>query len=122
MAAKRTLAERESLLRLLDSPHSDQTITQYLTSQGMSQLYNALLADKTRKRKHDLNIPENPWMKQQQQFAQHRQLQQLNVKSQKSRKISPQENQKTKTGNANGAQKKVRKRICRTIAERFQFR
>lgn len=80
MAAKRTLAERESLLRLLDSPHSDQTITQYLTSQGMSQLYNALLADKTRKRKHDLNIPENPWMKQQQQFAQHRQLQQLNVK------------------------------------------
>lgn len=80
MAAKRTLAERESLLRLLDSPHSDQTITQYLTSQGMSQLYNALLADKTRKRKHDSNIPENPWMKQQQQFAQHRQLQQLNVK------------------------------------------
>ena len=40
MAAKRTLAERESLLRLLDSPHSDQTVTQYLTSQGMSQLYN----------------------------------------------------------------------------------
>ncbi|EJS43719.1 swc4p [Saccharomyces arboricola H-6] len=80
MAAKRTLAERESLLRLLDSPHSDQTITQYLTSQGMSQLYNTLLADKTRKRKHDSNIPENPWMKQQQQFAQHRQQQQMNVK------------------------------------------
>lgn len=123
MAAKRTLAERESLLRLLDSPHSDQTITQYLTSQGMSQLYNALLADKTRKRKHDSNIPENPWMKQQQQFAQHRQLQQLNVKKVRSQgKSLPQENQKTKTGNANGAQKKVRKRICRTIAERFQFR
>ncbi|CAI4062054.1 Swc4p SKDI_07G2560 [Saccharomyces kudriavzevii IFO 1802] len=80
MAAKRTLAERESLLRLLDSPHSDQTITQYLTSQGMSQLYNTLLTDKTRKRKHDPNIPENPWMKQQQQFAQHRQLQQMGVK------------------------------------------
>mgnify|MGYP003365297870 CR=1 FL=1 len=80
MAAKRTLAERESLLRLLDSPHSDQSITQYLTSQGMSQLYSTLLADKTRKRKHDPNIPENPWMKQQQQFAQHRQLQQMNVK------------------------------------------
>lgn len=81
MAAKKTLNERESLLRLLDSPNSDQNVSQYMTSQGISQLYNNLLADKSRKRKNDSNIPENPWMKQQQQFAQQKQqLQQLHEK------------------------------------------
>lgn len=81
MAAKKTLNERESLLRLLDSPNSDQNVSQYLTSQGISQLYNNLLNDKSRKRKNDSNIPENPWMKQQQQFAQQKQqLQQLHEK------------------------------------------
>ncbi|QLG73284.1 hypothetical protein HG535_0E03680 [Zygotorulaspora mrakii] len=83
MAAKKTLNERESLLRLLDSPNSDQPVSQYLTSQGMSQLYGSLLSDKSRKRKHNPNIPENPWMKQQQQFAQQRQqLQQMQEKKQ----------------------------------------
>lgn len=78
MAAKKTLIERESLLRLLDSPNSDKSVAQYLTSQGMSQLYSSLLSDKSRKRKHDSGVPENPWMKQQQQFAQQKQqLQQL---------------------------------------------
>lgn len=81
MAAKKILNERESLLRLLDSPNSDQNSSQYMTSQGISQLYNTLLTDKTRKRKHDSSIPENPWMKQQQQFAQQKQrLQQLHEK------------------------------------------
>lgn len=81
MAAKKTLNERESLLRLLDSPNSDQNVSQYMTSQGISQLYNNLLADKSRKRKNDSSIPENPWMKQQQQFAQQKQqLQQLHEK------------------------------------------
>lgn len=81
MAAKKTLNERESLLRLLDSPNSDQNVSQYMTSQGISQLYNNLLADKSRKRKNDSGIPENPWMKQQQQFAQQKQqLQQLHEK------------------------------------------
>lgn len=81
MAAKKTLNERESLLRLLDSPNSDQSVAQYLTSQGMSQLYNNLLSDKSRKRKPDSSIPENPWMKQQQQFAQQKQqLQQMQEK------------------------------------------
>ena len=43
MAAKKTLSERETLLRLLDSPHSDKPVSQFLTSQGMTQLYNCLL-------------------------------------------------------------------------------
>lgn len=78
MAAKKTLNERESLLRLLDSPNSDQSVSQYLSSQGISQLYGSLLSDKSKKRKHNTNVPENPWMKQQQQFAQQRQqLQQM---------------------------------------------
>ncbi|CAG59267.1 uncharacterized protein GVI51_F08173 [Nakaseomyces glabratus] len=81
MAAKKTLAERETLLRLLDSPQSDISVAQYLTSNGMSQLYNSLLADKSRKRKIDSAVPENPWMKQQHQFAQQRQqMQQLQQK------------------------------------------
>ncbi|CAR29531.1 hypothetical protein ZYGR_0AD02130 [Zygosaccharomyces rouxii] len=83
MAAKKTLNERESLLRLLDSPNSDQSVSQYLTSQGMSQLYGSLLSDKSRKRKHESTVPENPWMKQQQLFAlQRQQLQQIQDKKQ----------------------------------------
>lgn len=79
MTAKKTLQERESLLRLLDHPRSDKPIGQFLTSQGINQLYNNLLNDKTRKRKPDLIAPENPWMKQQQQFAkQKQQIQQNN--------------------------------------------
>lgn len=78
MAARKTLNERETLLRLLDSPHSNQSVNQYMNSQGLTQLYNTLLSDKSRKRKHDTAIPENPWMKQQQQFLHQRmQLQQL---------------------------------------------
>lgn len=91
MAAKKTLNERESLLRLLDSPNSDQDVSQYMSSQGISQLYSNLLADKSRKRKNDSTIPENPWMKQQQQFAQQKQrLQQLHEKrhSESSQSIS----------------------------------
>ncbi|SCV02726.1 LAME_0H04610g1_1 [Lachancea meyersii CBS 8951] len=78
MAARKTSSERESLLRLLDSPNSDKPIAQFLTSQGMTQLYNSLLSDKTKKRKYEQTVPENPWMKQQQQFAQQKQqMQQL---------------------------------------------
>ncbi|SCW00984.1 LAFE_0D02476g1_1 [Lachancea fermentati] len=94
MAAKKTLNERESLLRLLDSPNSEKSISQYLTSQGMSQLYNSLLMDKSRKRKHDSVIPENPWMKQQQQFAQQRhQMQQQQQQQQRQQQIDLQQPQ-----------------------------
>lgn len=89
MAAKKTLNERESLLRLLDSPNSDQSVSQYLTSQGMSQLYGSLLSDKSRKRKHESMVPENPWMKQQQLFAlQRQQLQQIQDKKQETQDTS----------------------------------
>lgn len=97
MAAKKTLNEREALLRLLDSPNSEKPISQYLTSQGMSQLYSSLLSDKARKRKHDSNVPENPWMKQQQQFAQQRQqMQQQHDKKQDQQSASSFPNKKTK--------------------------
>lgn len=50
-AAQKMLSERASLLHLLDSPSSTGNINQYLTSQGLSQLYNALMfSDKTKKR------------------------------------------------------------------------
>ncbi|QLQ80468.1 hypothetical protein HG537_0D04680 [Torulaspora globosa] len=98
MAAKKTLNERESLLRLLDSPNSDQSVSQYMTSQGISQLYGSLLSDKSKKRKHNSNVPENPWMKQQQQFAQQRQqLQQLQDKRQDGQEVgSPRKTKKQK--------------------------
>ncbi|CCK70087.1 Swc4p KNAG_0D03400 [Huiozyma naganishii CBS 8797] len=81
MAAKKTLNDRESLLRLLDSPNSNKSVVQYMTSQGMSLLYSNMLNDKSKKRKHEAGVPENPWMKQQQQFAQQKQqLQQLHEK------------------------------------------
>ncbi|AET37667.1 Swc4p Ecym_1441 [Eremothecium cymbalariae DBVPG len=77
MAAKKTLQEREALLRLLDHPQSDNGVNHFLSSQGINQLYNNLLNDKQRKRKPDLTPPENPWMKQQQQFAQQKQQLQM---------------------------------------------
>lgn len=89
MAAKKTLNERESLLRLLDAPNSDQSVSQYLTSQGMSQLYGSLFSDKSRKRKHESTVPENPWMRQQQLFAlQRQQLQQMHDKKQETQEAT----------------------------------
>ncbi|QLL32210.1 hypothetical protein HG536_0C03790 [Torulaspora globosa] len=98
MAAKKTLNERESLLRLLDSPNSDQSVSQYMTSQGIAQLYGSLLSDKSKKRKHNSVVPENPWMKQQQQFAQQRQqLQQMQDKRQDGQDLgSPRKTKKQK--------------------------
>ncbi|GME80996.1 unnamed protein product [[Candida] boidinii] len=50
------LTERADLLQLLDSPQPSASVSQYLTSQGLQQLYTALMTvDKSRKRK-----PETP--------------------------------------------------------------
>ena len=67
MVAKRILDERESMLDLLDSPNPTQSVAQYMTSSGITQLYNSLLSNKSKRRKYDGVIPENPWMKQQRQ-------------------------------------------------------
>lgn len=55
LAAKKMLMDRAMLLQLLDSPQSSASIQQYTTSAGLTQLYMALMNDKTRKRK-----PETP--------------------------------------------------------------
>ncbi|SCU82362.1 LADA_0C04720g1_1 [Lachancea dasiensis] len=108
MAAKRTSSERDSLLRLLDSPNADKPIGQFLTSQGMTQLYNSLLSDKSKKRKHDQVVPENPWMKQQQQFAQQKQqMQQLH--DQKVSSSSNSNNNSNSNSNSQNAVKKTKK-------------
>ncbi|CCE65281.1 hypothetical protein TPHA_0K01480 [Tetrapisispora phaffii CBS 4417] len=100
MAAKKTLNERENLLRLLDSPNSNQSISQYMTSQGISQLYSSLLTDKSRKRKHMTSVPENPWMKQQNQFAQQRQrFQQMHGIKQEGSNISTNKPNRQNTTN-----------------------
>ncbi|SCU87330.1 LAMI_0D05644g1_1 [Lachancea mirantina] len=98
MAAKKTLSEREAILRLLDSPNSEKPVVQYLSSQGLTQLYNSLLVDKSRKRKHDANAPENPWMKQQHHFAQQRQQMQQaqDGKKEAAANLATQANKKTK--------------------------
>lgn len=48
-SAQKTLAERANLLNLLDSPQSNVNVSQYLTSNGIGQLYNALMFDKKKK-------------------------------------------------------------------------
>lgn len=50
-AAERMMNERQELLRLLDAPTSSSSIGQYQTSQGLSQLTNNLLSDKSKRRK-----------------------------------------------------------------------
>lgn len=57
LAAKKMLYERGQLLQLLDSPQSSASVQQYLTSQGLTQLYNSLMAsDKSKKRKAEVPV------------------------------------------------------------------
>ncbi|KAL6454831.1 SWC4 SWR1-complex protein 4 [Candida maltosa Xu316] len=52
LAAKKMLMERSNLLTLLDSPQSTQNVSQYQSSQGITNLYNNLLIyDKHQKKK-----------------------------------------------------------------------
>lgn len=56
LAAKKMLMDRAMLLQLLDSPQSSASIQQYTTSAGLTQLYMALMNDKTRKRKPEAPV------------------------------------------------------------------
>ena len=57
LAAKKMLSERAQLLQLLDSPQSSASVQQYLTSQGLTQLYNSLMSsDKNKKRKVEIPV------------------------------------------------------------------
>lgn len=52
LAAKKMLVERSHLLTLLDSPQSSQSVQQYQSSQGLTNLYNNLMIlDKHQKKK-----------------------------------------------------------------------
>lgn len=52
LAAKKMLMERSHLLTLLDSPQSSQSVLQYLSSQGLTNLYNNLMIlDKNQRKK-----------------------------------------------------------------------
>jgi DNA methyltransferase 1-associated protein 1 len=92
-AAKNTMTERSQLLQLLDSPQATGSISQYLTSQGLTQLYNQLMTEK-RKRRVDSPAPENPLTAlnekiKQQHLARQKQLQQEKLEQQKKIKESP---------------------------------
>lgn len=52
LAAKKMLVERSHLLTLLDSPQTSQSVLQYLSSQGLTNLYNNLMIlDKHQRKK-----------------------------------------------------------------------
>ncbi|ODV75778.1 Swc4p CYBJADRAFT_121308 [Cyberlindnera jadinii NRRL Y-1542] len=92
-AAKNTIAERAQLLQLLDSPHATGSINQYLSSQGLTQLYNQLMTEK-RKRRVDSPAPENPLAAlnekfKQQHLSRQKQLQQERMEQHKRVKDSP---------------------------------
>lgn len=93
VAAKKTITERASLLQLLDSPQATGSIGQYLSSQGLTQLYNNLMTEK-RKRRVDSPAPENPLTAlnekiKQQHIQRQKQLQQEKLEQQKKRKENP---------------------------------
>lgn len=56
LAAKKMLLDRAMLLQLLDSPQASASIQQYTTSAGLQQLYQILMSNKTRKRKHETPV------------------------------------------------------------------
>lgn len=91
-AAKNTMTERVQLLQLLDSPKATDSISQYLTSQGLTQLSAQLMTEK-RKRRVDSPAPENPLTAlnekfKQQHLARQKQLQQEKQEQQKKIKDS----------------------------------
>jgi DNA methyltransferase 1-associated protein 1 len=93
VAAKKTISERAGLLQLLDSPQASGSISQYLTSQGLTQLYNSLMTEK-RKRRVDSPAPENPLTAlnekiKQQQLLKQKQQQREKLEQQKKRKENP---------------------------------
>ncbi|KAH3669096.1 hypothetical protein WICMUC_005060 [Wickerhamomyces mucosus] len=59
ISAKKTIQERSQLLQLLDTPQANGPIQQYLTSQGLTQLYNSLMTTKVKRRQNEA-VPENP--------------------------------------------------------------
>ncbi|QPG75926.1 hypothetical protein FOA43_003312 [Brettanomyces nanus] len=57
LAAKKMLTERAQLLQLLDSPQASASVQKYMTSAGLTQLYNSLMnADKSKKRKPEAPV------------------------------------------------------------------
>ncbi|CAM9019676.1 unnamed protein product [Wickerhamomyces anomalus] len=93
VSAKKTITERASLLQLLDSPQSNGSINQYLSSQGLTQLYNSLMTEK-RKRRVDSPAPENPLTAlnekiKQQHIQRQKQIQQEKLEQQKKKKENP---------------------------------
>ncbi|RCK62896.1 SWR1-complex protein 4 [Candida viswanathii] len=65
LAAKKMLMERSNLLSLLDSPQSTQNVSQYQSSQGITNLYNNLLVYDNRQKKklankHPQQQPQDP--------------------------------------------------------------
>ncbi|CDR47374.1 CYFA0S31e00958g1_1 [Cyberlindnera fabianii] len=93
VAAKKSMTERAQLLQLLDSPQASGAISQYLTSQGLTQLYNQLMTEK-RKRRMDSPAPENPLTAlneklKQQALAKQKQLQQEKLEQQRKKKENP---------------------------------
>lgn len=93
VTAKKTISERSSLLQLLDSPQPTGSISQYLSSQGLTQLYNSLMTEK-RKRRIDSPAPENPLTAlnekiKQQQLLKQKQLQNEKYELQKKKKENP---------------------------------
>lgn len=58
LAAKKMLIERAQLLQLLDFPQASSSVQKYMTSQGLTDLYNVLMnADKSKKRKTETPVP-----------------------------------------------------------------
>ena len=58
LAAKKMLIERVQLLQLLDFPQASGSVQKYMTSQGLTDLYNVLMnADKSKKRKIETPVP-----------------------------------------------------------------
>lgn len=57
LAAKKMLTERAQLLQLLDSPQATASAQRYMSSAGLTQLYNNLInADKSKKRKPEAPV------------------------------------------------------------------
>ena len=60
IAAKKMLMERSNLLTLLDSPQTTQNVSQYQSSQGITNLYNNLLIYDKHQRRSKWQISRTP--------------------------------------------------------------
>lgn len=106
-AAEMMLLERAEILRILDAPTPTQKISEYQTSQGLTQLTGQLFTlDKNKKRKEQGNSAMNEAIQQHTQNLHYLQQQHQQLQAQHAQKLQQQAQMQAEQPDTNNADKR----------------